>query len=148
MRVDIKQFRFEHLDLFAWREYDEKTYDINDQLINALLGASAKGECGTAIYEGRILVIFGIMPITEKTGYCFTLFSRYADGHKLIAARTIRRMLFSAVESLGLHRVTTYNRTGADEHNKWCEWLGFKREGTVEKFDDKGNDYFQYAFIR
>lgn len=147
-RVELRQFCFEHLDLFAWRENDLKTYGIRSEIMDALTSAADKGECWTAIYEGRILVIGGIIKHTEKTGYCFTLFSQYADKNKIGAARTVRRMFNAMFEEMQLHRVVTYNRIGATEHNKWCEWLGFKFEGVAEKFDDDGNDYLQYALIR
>lgn len=147
-RVEMRQFSFDHLDIFAWREDDIKTYEIRGEISDALVGAAEKGECWTAVYDGRILAIGGILPRSDKTGYCFTLFSRYAEQHKIAAAKSVRQMFESMLKSLALHRVVTYNRIGADTHNRWCEWLGFKRECAVEKFDDDGNDYFQYALIR
>lgn len=147
-RVELKPFCFEHLDLFAWREDDLKTYGIRSEIMDALTRAADKGECWTALVDGRILVIGGIIPITKKTGYCFTLFSEYASRHKIGAARTVRRMFEGIFADFNLHRVVTFNRIGAHEHSRWCEWLGFKLEGRVEKFDDDGNDYWQYALTR
>lgn len=146
--IDKKKFCFEHLDLFAWRDEDLETYGARSELVDVLISAAEKGECWTGIYDGRIVVIGGVLPYTEKTGYCFTIFSEHADRHRTATARATRRMFESMVDTMGLHRIVTYNRIGAHEHNKWCEWLGFKREGVVEKFDDAGNDYVQYALVR
>lgn len=148
-QVELKKFIIEHLDLFAWREYDRKTYNINSEFTQALLRAETVGEAWTAILDGRILVIGGIIPHSAKTGYCFTMFSKYADQHKIIAAKTVKRMFDGMVQDIGYHRVVTYNRAGSDHHHKWCEWLGFKLETPepIRKFDDEGNDYFQYALV-
>jgi hypothetical protein len=147
-RVEMKQFCFEHLDLFAWRDDDFKTYQIRSELMDGLIHAVEKGECWTAVKDGRILVIGGVVPQTKKTGLCFTLFSRYADENKIAAARSVRQMFKGILEEFDLHRVVTYNRVGATNHHKWVEWLGFKFEAEVAKFDDEGNNYFQYALTR
>jgi hypothetical protein len=147
-RVELKPFNFEHLDLFAWRDDDLKTYGIRSELMDALTAAAERGDCWTAIYDGRILVVGGIIPQTQKTGLCFTIFSEYADQCKIGAARTVKRMLASVMGELGLHRITTYNRADAQDQHKWCEWLGFKFECVAAKFDDDGNNYFQYAFTK
>lgn len=141
-------FQYEHLDLFTWREDDLKTYGTQSQLNNALASAADKGQCWTAVYDGRIMVIGGIFKHTPKTGYCFTLFSEYSVRHKIIAAKAVRQMFNGLLQDMGLHRVETYNRIGAESHNKWCEWLGFEKEGVAKKFDDEGNDYVRYALIR
>lgn len=148
MDIVLKEFCFEHLDLFAWREDDYKTYNINSEFIQSFIGTPEKGEIWTLIIDGRIAVIGGIMPTSGKTGYCFTMFSRYADRSAIAAAKFVRRMFERMVEDMGLHRVTTYNRVGAKAHSKWCEWLGFEWECKARKFDDEGNDYDQYSYIR
>lgn len=141
--VQLLNFQFEHLELFTWRDDDFKTYNINSEFVRALANAE-KGDCYTAVYQGRIIVIGGILPLSGKTGYCFTLFSKYAG---ISAAKIVKRMFDNMVEDMGLHRVVTYNRADAQRHNDWVEWLGFKEEGICRKFDDEGNDYVQYAKV-
>lgn len=147
-RVELKEFQIEHIDLFAWRPDDFKTYNINSEFVAALLRAEKDGESYTAVHKGRILVIGGISRLSRKTGYAFTLFSRYADQSPISAAKTVKRMFSRMVEDMDLHRIVTYNRIGAENHHRWCEWLGFQREGLAVKFDDEGNDYIQYALTR
>ncbi len=146
--MELKAFQFEHLDLFAWREDDYKTYNVGSEFIGSMRDAESKGQCYTAVSEGRIIVIGGVIPHTLKSGYCFSIFSRYAETCPRSAARTVRRMFHAMVVDMGLHRVVTYNRVGAGIHNRWCEWLGFEREGEARKYDDEGNDYIQYALVR
>lgn len=148
-RVEMKQFSFDHLDIFGWRDDELETYQTRSELSDQLIRAAERGECWTAIKDGRILVIGGVIPQTKKTGLCFTVFSRYADTNKIAAARSVRQMFNGIMEELQLHRVVTYNRVGATNHHKWCEWLGFVQEGgEIKKFDDEGNSYFQFALVR
>lgn len=149
-KIELKKFCIEHFELFEWREDDKKTYNINSEFTNAVIAADTRGEAWTAIYDGRILCIGGIVPHSEKTGYCFTIFSKYADRHKIVVAKTVRRMFNSMLDSMGYHRVVTYNRVGAGLHHRWCEWLGFTLETpqAIRKFDDEGNSYYQYGLVK
>lgn len=144
--IELKPFQFEHFDLFAWREEDRKLYDVNSEFVSEFINAK-DAECWTAIEDGRIVCIGGVVKRTGKTGYCFTIFSKYATGKSVGVARIVRRQFFAIISTLGLHRVVTYNRASADTHNKWVEWLGFKFECVAEMFDDEGNDFHQYALI-
>lgn len=145
--MKLVEFQFEHLELFDWRDEERKMYNVGSEFVNALLMAEKKGECFTAMHDGRIIVIGGIIPNSAKTGYAFTLFSKHADKAPISAAKTVRRMFGRMVEDMGLHRVTTYNLVEATAHHKWCEWLGFEREGIIKKFDDEGKDYVQYGRV-
>lgn len=145
--MKIIPFQFEHLDLFEWRPEEMKMYNVGSEFVKAL-AAAEKGTCFTAMHDGRILVIGGIIRHSVKTAYVFTMFSAYADKAPSVAARTVKRMFLRLIDDMGLHRVVTYNLKEAAHHHKWCEWLGFKEECQVEKFDDEGNDYLQYGLIR
>lgn len=148
--VELIPFQFEHFELFAWRAEDKETYGVDSELISSLVGAEGKNaECWTAVEDGRIVCIGGVIRVTKRTGHCFTVFSKYATAEKVGTARTVRRMFLAIVREMELHRVVTYNRVGAGQHDKWCKWLGFKLETPepIRKFDDKGNDYYQYALV-
>ena len=142
----LKEFCFEHFDLFEWREEDRKTYNVNSQFMRAM--ANAEKNCFTLIHEGRIMVIGGIIPMSEKTAHCFTVWSMFSDNHRISCARYVRRQFESMAKAEGYHRITTWNRAENKDYHKWCEFLGFKWEGLVRKFDDEGNDYFQYAWVK
>lgn len=145
--MKLVDFQFDHLELFDWREEERKMYNTGSEFVKALLSAEEKGECYTAMHDGRILVIGGIVRQSQKTGYGFTLFSTHADKAPIAAAKIVKRMFTRMMEDMGLHRVTTFNLIDAEKHHKWCEWLGFRWEGVVEKFDDEGNDYYQYGLV-
>ena len=146
--MKLVDFQFEHLELFDWRQEEYRLYNVGSDFVRALLSAEEKGECYTAMHDGRILVIGGIVRQSKKTGYAFTLFSAHADKSPIVAGRLVKRMFSRMMEDMGLHRVVTYNLVDAWSHHKWCEWLGFKQEGVVLKFDDEGNHYIQYGMVR
>lgn len=144
--MKLVDFQFEHLDLFDWRPEEMKMYNVGSELVRAL-AAAEKGECFTAMHDGRVLVIGGIIKQSAKTGYAFTIFSAHAAKYPVTAARLVKRMFSRMVEDMGLHRIVTWNMLEASSHHKWCEWLGFKLEGVARKFDDEGNDYIQYGLV-
>lgn len=144
--MKLVEFQFEHLELFDWREEEKRMYNVGSDFVRALVNAE-KGECYTAMHDGRILVIGGIIKLSAKTGYAFTMFSSHAEKAPIPAAKLVKRMFSRMVEDMGLHRITTYNLIEAVRHHKWCEWLGFEKEGIVRKFDDEGKDYVQYGMV-
>lgn len=146
--MKLVDFQFDHLELFDWREDDKKLYNVGSDFVRCLLNAEKSGECYTAMHDGRILVIGGIVPLSKKTGYAFTLFSSHAEKSPIPAAKMVKRMFNRMIEDMGLHRVTTFNLLEATRHHKWCEWLGFVREGIIRKFDDEGKDYVQYGLVK
>ena len=145
--MKLVDFDFEHFALFDWREEEYKMYNVGSEFVRALLSAEKTGECYTAMHDGRILVIGGIVRQSAKTGYAFTMFSKHVDKSPIPAARLVKRMFARMTEDMGLHRIVTYNLVSAEAHHKWCEWLGFVREGIARKFDDQGNDYVQYGLV-
>lgn len=145
--MKLVEFQFEHMELFDWREEDRKMYNVGSDFIRILISAEKK-EVYTAMHDGRIMVIGGIIPTSKKTGNAFTIFSAHADRAPLAAARTVKRMFTRMMEDMGLHRITTMNLLEAERHHKWCEWLGFKREGVIRKYDDEGKDYVQYGLVK
>ena len=140
-------FQFEHLELFDWRPDEQKMYNVGSEFVNMIISMNENGECYTAMHDGRILVIGGIIRQSQKTGYAFTLFSRHAEIYPVAAARLVKRMFDQMRQSMGLHRITTFNLEDQDMHHRWVEWLGFRFEGVIEKYDDEGGNYYQYGLV-
>lgn len=146
--MQLLPFKFEHFELFEWRPEEAALYNTDSEFTRAIINAAENGECYTAVHDGRIVWIGGVMKMSKKTGYCFTIFSKYSDTCAIEAARTIKRMIYRMMDDMGLHRLVTYNLDGMALHHRWCEWLGFEYGGLDRKFDDEGRDYFRYALVR
>ncbi len=147
--IRIIPFQPEHLDIFDWRETENQMYNTGSDLTRRLTSAMQAGgdmfEAWTMVYDGRILVMGGIFKVSEKTGYCWTIFSRW--NAPLSAVRAVRARFMEMISRMGLHRLTTFNLKGQDGHHRWCAFLGFTAEGTERKFDDEGRDYVRYALV-
>lgn len=145
--MKLVEFQFEHLDLFEFRDEEKDIYNVGSEFMQAIIKAGERGEVYTAIHDGRILVIGGVIPRSKKTGYAFTFFSKHANAAPITAAKLVKRMFVRLMEDMKLHRVTTYNMVKMPAHSRWCEWLGMEKEGLIRRMDDAGNDYYQYGMV-
>lgn len=140
-----------HLDIFDWRETENQMYNTGSDLTRRLTAAMAAGpevfEAWTMVHDGRILVIGGVFKVSEKTAYCWTVFSRWSAGIPVSGVKAVRARFGDIVARMGLHRLTTFNLAGAEAHHRWCTWLGFRAEGMERKFDDEGRDYVRFALV-
>lgn len=133
------EFRPELLELFEWDEDDKKIYDISPEFFQQI---PSGGYC--LVHDGRIMGFGDVIQITRKTGYVYAFVSKYGKENPRIL-RHGKRMFRRVIEDMGLHRVVTFNLS--QEQNRFCEWLGFKFECDLEKHDDKGRTYAQYAMV-
>lgn len=141
--IRLVPFDRAHLDLFEAKEADIERYgDISKKMDNPL---ADHGICFTAIADGRILVVGGILVATLHTGYGWTFVSKHASQYGLRVFRTVKRQLESMMHDLQLHRIETANLKDATEHHRWSGLLGFVEEGPLWQYDDQKRDYIRFA---
>jgi len=132
-----------HMDLLKQSDQDIERYGkISSEMSNPM---AEHGVCFTAILDGRILVVGGILQTTNNTGHCWTMVSEYAEGHSIAVLRVVKTQLENMMRDMRLHRVETANLKDATEHHKWCKLLGFHNEGVLRYYDDKKRDYIRFA---
>ncbi len=132
-----------HMDLFKQSESDVERYGvISSEMANPM---AEHGVCFTAILDGRILVVGGVLQMTNHTGHCWTMVSEYAKGNGAAILRVAKTQLESMMRDMGLHRVETANLKTATAQHKWCKLLGFVEEGPLKYYDDKKRDYIRFA---
>lgn len=141
--IELIPFKAEHLELFTQTEEDKKRYGVfSDEIAQ---GMEELGVAFTAVDDGRILVVGGVLLIDNVKGHCWTMVSKYAAGYGISVLRVVKGQLESIMETHGLHRVETANIADATEHHRWCELLGFEREGEMRFFDERKRTYVRYA---
>lgn len=141
--IKIVPFMPDHMDLFCQRKEDIPKYGrITSDYVRQM---AEDGVCYTALKDGRILVVGGVLQTSIKTGYCWTLFSEYSQGFGLPLLRLAKKNLENMMRDMGLHRVETSNLASAEEHHRWCKILGFKEEGRMPYYDDKGREYIRFG---
>ena len=141
--IDLIPYDAAHMDLFEQSDDDIERYgEINKEMS---LPMAEHGTCFTAIKDGRILCVGGVLQVSKHTGHCWTMVSVHAKDHGKAVLHCVKTQLETMMRSMGLHRVETSNLFNATDHHKWCRALGFKEEGVMMYYDDKGRHYKRFA---
>ena len=135
-----------HLDLFEQLPEDIKRFGKYDSQTPFPLGEY--GTNFTAVANGQILVVGGVLQMSLRTGKCWTMLSKYGKQKPIAAFLTVKKQLESLMETMNLHRVETANLKEATEHHEWCRLLGFVEEGEMPLYDDQGRTYIGFAKYR
>ena len=106
--------------------------------------------CYTAIFEGEIVGVGGLVMRWEGVGLLWLMLTRRCrkNGvYGIIAARAIKEKMEHLIEKNGIWRAEATVRTNFSVAIKMIECFGFKREGLMEQYcPDKGDAYL-YARI-
>ena len=110
---------------------------------------ASRGPAFTALTDdGEIAGCAGIMIMWPGVGEAWILFNHeLAKKHKKDAYEIVLRHLLVIIEEKKLHRVQAHCNTNLPHAVKYLEGLGFKREGTMGKYDEEGNDHYLYAMV-
>jgi RimJ/RimL family protein N-acetyltransferase len=135
-----------HLDIIEMSADDILRYGELDSQSPHPMGDMGVGFSG--VIDGRIVCMGGILQISQHTGICWTIISKYAGNYGLQVPREIKRQLDRMMADMRLHRVETANLVDAHTHHRWCQFMGFENEGVMRYYDDQGRDYYRFAKYR
>ena len=136
-------FDFDHMDIFEQKPEDILRYgEVTSETPNPL---AEYGVAFTAIDDGRIVCVGGILASSNYTGKCWTMVSKYGAGSGLRLLRLVKRQLEAMMKDMKIHRIETANLVDAHEHHRWCKLLGFQEEGLMRYYDDEKRDYLRFA---
>lgn len=142
-RVRVVPFNREHLFLMRTRKYEEEHLlpFLTDMFLSV---AETSANCYTMLIDDRIITCFGGVPLWEGVYEVWQIPSVYVLQYAKEYCRTIRGVLDKTAKELGLWRVQTISP--ADElHDRWMKFLGFKCEGTLEKYSRFKIDHRMWA---
>lgn len=139
-------FDFEHVDIFEQTDEDIERY--GKLTSESPLPMAEYGNAFTGVYDGRILIMGGILQTTEHTAKCWTLVSRHAAKYGTLVFYQTKKLLENMMDDMKLHRLETSNLKDAHEHHRWCRLLGFRAEGEMQNYDDKKRTYIRFAKLR
>ena len=139
-------FDFEHLDIFEQSDADIERYGVITS--ESPIPMAEYGNGFTGVFDGRILIVGGIMQATEHTGKCWTMVSKHAKKYGLPVFYQTRALLERMMTDMHLHRLETSNLKDAHDHHRWCRLLGFHAEGEMPYYDDKKRTYIRFAKLR
>jgi hypothetical protein len=135
----LMPFHYEHLKLMDMREY-EKVH-IYPYLTQSFLDYCSTNMYNyTAIKDGRIITCVGFLPLWEGVFDVWQIPSVHVEDHVLEYAKTMRRYICDIAKELKAHRIQS-SCPANELHDRWMEFLGFKCEGTMAKYNRFKIDY-------
>lgn len=139
-------FDFDHVDIFEQTPEDIEHFGkITSESPNPM---AEHGTGFTAIADGRIIIMGGILQTSLHTGKCWTMVSRYAKEYGAEVLRKTKEQLENMMQDMNLHRLETSNLKEAEAHHRWCNLLGFTEEGEMPCYDDQKRTWVRFAKIR
>lgn len=101
----------------------------------------------TLLIDGEVAAIMGVVPtwngVAEATFIPSELFYKY----KLSALKKMRMLVELACETYALHRLQANTLSSQPKHGRFLEFLGFKKEATMEKYGPMKQNMDLYAYI-
>lgn len=134
--MKIINFKIDHLDLVAFK--------YNKICKDTLEGFSLEN-AKSFVVDNRIVFIWGLEIIRKGVGHCWSIPTIYTEQNKIFIHKKTNSFIQKYTKKLNIHRLQT---TINDNHVKWIESLGFKRESVLKKITaDKQDEYLYTKFF-
>jgi hypothetical protein len=132
-------FNREHLTLLEPREYEKER--VLPFLNSGFLDAVERSLWSyTLVKDGRVVTCIGGLQLWSGVWEVWQIPSVYVHKYTLEYCRTLKGLLDAWAEKEKAWRLQT--SSPADElHDRWMEFLGFKCEGTMAKYNRFKIDY-------
>lgn len=137
----------DHFDLLELR-----SHEVDSMACDPLSGMAAKqlidySICSTMLYKGQIICLLGFYQLWPGVINVWIFPSIYAAQHPIVFLRAARKYTKAIFNDFPCHRLQSL--AVADKlHNDWMTFLGFKKEGYLEKYTADMVDYEQWAIVK
>ena len=116
---------------------------IGSDELCALLGDWAR----TWHEEDRPLGVVGAWPAWNGVAIVWALLTDEIIDRPLSLCKGAHRWMDYIVKRENIHRLQTLVQPEHDAAQRWAHWLGFQREGLMERASPQGTDLWLYARI-
>lgn len=137
--MKIIDFKPEHLALIKPQEKQKEVVLDADyaQLISA-------GRCFTGVSHGEIIVVGGLVPVTQNRVYLHMIVADGVPHQWLSIYRAARRLIDGLPDTVWrIEALSTF-----PEADRWHEMLGFECEGILRRVMPDGRDAKSYSIVR
>ena len=138
---NVLEYRVGHADLLG------ETIAGDGELINLM--DEAVGAPGAYLYtivaDGLVIALAGLWVRWAGMADVWTFPSCRVRKYPKLYYTTIKWLIRTHQEKLGLHRIQTPIRVDWEMNQRWIEKLGFKWEARLQKFGVNKEDYYMYA---
>lgn len=133
-KYDIVQCEPKHALLF--------TEDTKSMEANCLEGLAF-----TALYHGQPVACAGIRPFWSGVAEAWLLFGPEAKDHTIFIFRSTKKYLSDLMVKHNIWRLQAYCRVDHPEAINFLYHVGFRVEGTAEKFNPDGTDAYFMSIV-
>lgn len=108
---------------------------------------ASRGPAVTAVSRGRVVACGGLEILWEGMAEGWCLFADDLDGNALSISRKVLEIMQEWIKEHKLVRIQAPMRADFKMGLRFAEWLGFKKEGVLQKYHPDGSDAIMYALI-
>lgn len=137
----------DHLDLLELRKDEHASFACDDLAKDHIKGLIGYSSCGTAVYKGKIIAIFGFFQIWPGVLEVWILPSIYVQEHPIPFLRAAKQYIKGLIRDYNPHRVQSCSIDNM-LHEGWMRFTGFEKEGTLRQYTANKVDYCQWAIVR
>lgn len=141
----IIEFKPEHIELMEIRDIEiASSFVLPDAKDRMQMMAEASLAAGTFMLDGRIIFAAGVHQPWPGVLEGWIIPTVYVPDYPVWFVKKIKGYFEAIAETFKCHRFQT--TTFQDEqHEKWMELLGFKKEGVMKEYSHNKKDYGIYA---
>lgn len=139
--IEVAMFHPRHLEVAELREHERELLngiaDIEKQLGTLMRNSRV---ALTFMYGGRVITCAGFVEMWPGVAELWQIPTVHVEKCKLTFAKTLKKYTEGAAKDFGYHRLQT--SCPVDPlHDRWMEFLGFTKEGTMKQYTYLKQDY-------
>jgi hypothetical protein len=151
--MTLEPFKMEHLDeIYPFlKDEDQKTVEafgghaVHRDSIEAALQKSVMLSFITD--AGEVVAVIGATQRWPGSALCWSVMTTKIEKYPIGFLKASVRGLDGIHDILGLTRFDATVREDNPISQRWVEWLGFEKEGVMEKYGPEGETHFLYAKV-
>lgn len=144
--VEVVKFHPKHLELIQMRVLETESIFHGDAYDRMDKAAKESVQAGTFLYDGRVLFCAGFSQLWPGVLEIWMIPSVHIKSAPFLVAKTVKRYIDAIARDFKAHRIQTTTYADA-AHTRWMEFLGFKCEGTLEKYTHDKKSMLVFARV-
>lgn len=139
--MEVVIFNPHHIEVMQLRDHERELLmgvgDMKNRLSTLMQNSKA---AGTFLYQGRIITCAGFVEIWPGVAELWQLPSIYVSECALVFSKTLKKYVENVAKNFQYHRLQT-SCPSDQTHDRWMEFLGFVKEGTMKQYTFNKQDY-------
>ena len=138
-------FSIAHVYMLELDQWQRANMEAHPGYMEMLKAYSAVGPAITALYKGKPVLSFGVVPLWPGVSEAWMLRGEAVSNHGLAVAYGARLFFDQIGPVCGLWRCQIGVQTSNERATKFAKYLKFNVEGLMEQFGPEGSDFYMMA---